>query len=86
MLQPSYKPLKYTLVDRGITMAALREGTGIAPNTFTKMNKNEWIALNKLAQICEYLKCGIEDVVEFVDENGRPMKYRPLDIDVDELL
>lgn len=70
MLIPSYKPLKRTLINRDLTMAALRENTGIAPNTFTKMNKNEWIALQVIARICEYLDCRIEDVVEFVPDNA----------------
>ncbi|CAM2955181.1 helix-turn-helix transcriptional regulator [Paenibacillus sediminis] len=69
MLIPSYKPLKITLVQRDMTFASLREATGIAPNTFTKMNKNEWVALEVIARICEALDCRIEDVVEFVKDN-----------------
>lgn len=68
MYTPSYKPLKRTLVEREISIATLREATGIAPNTFTKINKNEWIALKVIATICEYLNCRVEDVVEFVEE------------------
>lgn len=67
MYLPSYKPLKRALVEREISIAALREATGIAPNTFTKINKNEWIALSVIATICEYLACNIEDVVEFIE-------------------
>jgi putative transcriptional regulator len=66
--RPSYTPLKVTLAKRNLTVASLREGTGIAPNTFTKINKNGWIALKVIAQICEYLDCRIEDVVEFVPD------------------
>ena len=68
MYTPSYKPLKRTLVERETTLAALREATGIAPNTFTKINRNDWVALQVLARICEVLDCRIEDVVEFVKE------------------
>lgn len=67
MYVPSFKPLKRTLVERDITMTELRERTGIAPNTFTKINKNEWVALKIIAQICEELNCRIEDVIEFVE-------------------
>lgn len=70
MIKPSFKPLKHTLLERNITAAALREATGIAPSTYTKINKGDWVALKVIAQICEYLNCGISDVVEFVDENG----------------
>jgi putative transcriptional regulator len=67
MYIPSYKPLKRTLLERDLTTTDVREATGISPNTFTKMNKNEWVALKIIAQICEYLDCRIEDVVEFVE-------------------
>lgn len=68
-LSPSFKPLKRTLLERDITRADLIEATGIAPNTYTKINKNEWVALKVIASICEYLDCRIEDVVEFVEDD-----------------
>ncbi|PAD72402.1 helix-turn-helix domain-containing protein [Paenibacillus campinasensis] len=68
MLRPSFKPLKRTLLDRDITASELREATGIAPSTYTKMNNGEFVALQVIARICEYLDCRIEDVVEFVED------------------
>jgi putative transcriptional regulator len=70
-IKPSFKPLKHTLLERNMTAAALREATGIAPSTYTKINKGDWVALTVIAQICEYLNCGIQDVVEFVNEDGQ---------------
>ena len=70
MLVPSYKPLKRTLVERGMTAAELRHLADIAPNTFTKINKNDWIALKIIAKICEALNCRVQDVIEFVDDGA----------------
>jgi putative transcriptional regulator len=76
-IKPSFTPLKHTLLRRKITATTLREATGIAPSTYTKINKGDWVALKVIAQICEYLNCGIEDVVEFVDENGKKYPVIP---------
>ena len=70
MLVPSYKPLKRTLVERGMTAAEMREKADIAPNTLTKINKNEWLALKIIARICQALNCRVEDVIEFVDDGA----------------
>lgn len=65
--KPDYTPLKHTMLDRGITRSDLLKITNIAPNTFTKVNKGEWLSLKIIAQFCEALDCDIEDVVKFVD-------------------
>lgn len=68
MLKPSFKPLKRLLLERDISASTLREATGIATSTYTKMNNGEFVALQVIARICEYLDCRIEDVVEFVED------------------
>lgn len=70
MLVPSYRPLKITLAKMNKNTAWLRQATGIAPSTLTKINKDDWVALTVLAHICETLNCRIEDVVEFIPSNS----------------
>lgn len=67
-LKPSYKPMKRTMLDRDVSAVKLRNETGIAPSTYTKLNNGDWVALELIARICDYLKCGIADVVEFVPD------------------
>lgn len=67
-LKPSFKPMKRTMLERDVSASELREALGIAPSTYTKINKGGWVALNVIARICEYLECRVEDVVEFVEE------------------
>ncbi|WP_410795721.1 helix-turn-helix domain-containing protein [Paenibacillus sp. J5C2022] len=80
-LKPSYKPLRKILVDRDMKPSSLYKEMGVSRSTASAINQDRFVAMETIAVICNYLNCGIEDVVEFVDENGRPMKYR-----ADELL
>lgn len=47
----SYYKLWKQLIDRKISKADLRRATGIAPNTMTKMNRNEEVTLETLRKI-----------------------------------
>ncbi|MCP3026024.1 helix-turn-helix transcriptional regulator [Halobacillus sp. A5] len=71
-IMPSYKPFEKTLIDKGIKKQELRDNLGISPATFSKMNKNGYIALDVIAVMVEYLDCDIKDVVEFVPISKQP--------------
>lgn len=64
-LVPSYKPMEITLIKRDKNKTHLRNELGISPSTLAKMSNGEFVALTVIAQICEYLDCKIEEVVEF---------------------
>lgn len=68
MLKPSYKPLEITLIYKDKTKNNLRNDLKLSPSTIAKMSKNEFISLQVIASICEYLECNIEDVIRFEDE------------------
>ncbi|MCK1985188.1 MULTISPECIES: helix-turn-helix domain-containing protein [Peribacillus] len=63
---PSYKPMDITLIKRDKKRVDLRNDIGISSSTLAKMTNNEYIALDVIALICEYLDCRIEEVVEFI--------------------
>ncbi len=65
----SYKPLWRVLVDRDMSQADLRKLAGFAPNTLTKLKKNEEVAMSVLTSICECLNVQYGDIVEFVPDN-----------------
>lgn len=52
------------MIDKDISKSELREKTGIAPSTFTKMSNQEYVALDVLVRICSVMDCGLDDVVE----------------------
>lgn len=52
------------MIDQDMSKAQLREKTGIAPSTFSKMTNNEYVALDVLVRICCAMNCGLDDIVE----------------------
>ena len=64
----SYTKLWKLLVDRKMSTAALRKAAGIAPNTMTRLRRDEEVTLTVLNKICTTLNVDIGDVMEFVEE------------------
>ena len=60
----SYKPLFTLLVQKGMTKTQLREAIGIGTGTLAKMSKDEYVAMEVLDKICNYLECDIEDIIK----------------------
>ena len=59
-----YKKLWILLIENNISKPQLRKAANISPSTFTKLNKNEFVAMDVLVRICMVLDCDIGDVVE----------------------
>ncbi|KAB8128485.1 helix-turn-helix domain-containing protein [Gracilibacillus oryzae] len=70
-IKPSYKPFEKTLIDKGVKKKDLKENLGISPSTLHKMKHDEYIALDVIALLCEYLECEITDIVEFVPTDNQ---------------
>ena len=64
----SYNKLWKLLIDKKISAADLRKATGIAPNTMTRLRRDEEVALTVLNKICKTLNVNIGDIIEFVPE------------------
>ena len=60
----NYKKLWILLIERGISKVQFREMAKISTATLTKLNKNEYVALEVLTRICKALECDIGDIVE----------------------
>ena len=52
------------MIEKNISKPQLRKAANISPSTFTKLNKNEFVAMDVLVRICMVLDCDIGDVVE----------------------
>jgi putative transcriptional regulator len=65
-IKPSYKPMEITLIKKDKTRTDLRKELGISPSTLAKMSSGEFVAMDVIGLICEYLDCKVEEVVEFV--------------------
>ena len=62
----SYKKLWKLLIDKKMTQSELRKAADIAPNTMTKLRRDEPVNLAILDRACKVLECNIGDVMEFV--------------------
>lgn len=63
----SYNKLWKLLVDKKMSKADLRKAAGIAPNTMTRLRRDEEVTLSVLNRICAALDVNIGDVMEFTN-------------------
>ncbi len=61
-----YNKLWKLLVDKKMSKADLRRAADMAPNTLTKLRRDEDVSMSILRKICECLDCDIGDICEFV--------------------
>jgi len=64
----SYNKLWKLLVDRKMSKADLRKAAGIAPNTMTRLRRDEEVTLTVLHKICSTLEVDIGDIMEFLPD------------------
>lgn len=64
----SYNRLRKLLVDRKMSKADLRKIAGIAPNTMTKLRRDQEVTLTVLGRICDVLNVNIGDIMEFLPD------------------
>lgn len=61
----SYNRLWKLLVDKKMSKADLRKAAGLAPNTMTKLRRDEPVAMNVLDKICETLNTDYGDIMQY---------------------
>ena len=64
----SYNKLWKLIVDKKMSKADLRRAAGIAPNTMTKLRRDEEVTLTVLNKICSALGSDIGDIMEFIPD------------------
>lgn len=67
----SYKKLFHLMIERDMTNAQLQKQAGFSANIITRLKRNEYISLDSVESICRVMKCGVDDVLEFVPEKAR---------------
>ena len=61
-----YRKLWILLIEKNMTKPQLRKATNVSPSIWTKLNKNELVAMDVLVKICRVLDCDFGDIVEIV--------------------
>ncbi len=64
----SYNRLWKLLIDKKMTKTELRLAADISTTTLAKLGKDETVSMDVMLRICKVLNCGIEDVLEIVNE------------------
>lgn len=65
----SYNKLWKLLIDKKMTAADLRKQADIAPNTLTRMKKDQEVTLQVLERICDVLDTDFGEIVEYCPDN-----------------
>lgn len=66
----SYNKLWKLLIDKKMTAAELRKQAEIAPNTLTRMKKDQEVTMQVLERICNVLNTNFGDVVEYIQDDS----------------
>lgn len=64
----SYNRLWKLLVDKKMSKADLRKTAGLAPNTMTKLRRDEPVAMTVLDKICETLNTDYGDIMQYIPD------------------
>ncbi len=64
----SYDKLWKMLIDKKMKRSDLKNAAGISFNVLAKMGKNEFVSMESLYKICMALDCGIDEIMEFIQE------------------
>ena len=62
----SYNKLWKLLIDKKMSTAELRKIADIAPNTLTRMKRDQEVTLQVLERICEVLQVDFGEIVEYI--------------------
>ena len=67
-MKNSYNKLWKLLIDKKMSKADLRKEAGIAPNTMTRLRRDEEVSLSVLRKICCVVEANIGDIMEFLPD------------------
>ena len=66
----SYKKLFHLMIERDMTNAELQKEAGFSANIITRLKRNGYISLDSVESICRVMNCGVDDILEFVPDEG----------------
>jgi DNA-binding Xre family transcriptional regulator len=66
----SYNKLWKLLIDKKMSKADLRRAAGVAPNTMTKLRRDEEVSMAVLIKICTALDANIGDIMDLLPEES----------------
>lgn len=67
----SYKKLLHMLIDKEMTIADLQKQAGYSANISTRLRNDTYISLETVEKICRVLNCKMDEIIEFVPDDGK---------------
>lgn len=64
----SYDKLWETMETRGVSQYTLIKKYGVSPGQLTRIKRNESVSTHTIEMFCKILKCNVEDVMTYIDE------------------
>lgn len=68
MVAVKYDKLFHLLIDRKITNAQLAQKAGVSANIITRLKRDQYISMESIERLCIALGCGVDDILEFVED------------------
>ena len=65
----SYDRLWHTMKKKGITQYTLIKKHNISPAQITRLKRNESVSTHTIEMFCEILKCNVEDIMQYIDDD-----------------
>ncbi len=59
------------MIDKNINKTQITHLAGISTNAMARLGRNEDVRVNVLEKLCTTLDCKLDDIVEFVGEDGK---------------
>ena len=68
-MKVSYRKLWILCAEREISKGDLRKKAGVSSATFTKLRKNQEVALSVLLKIADVMDCNVGEIMDFVKDD-----------------
>ncbi len=68
----SYEPLYQTMKKKGVTTYKLIQEYGVSRSLLDRLKHNKPITTVTIDDLCKFLDCRVEDVLEYVDDRISP--------------
>ena len=65
----SYDKLWNTMKEKGISQYTLIKQHHISPAQITRLKRNESVSTHTIDIFCKILKCRVEDIMEYIEED-----------------
>lgn len=64
----TYNNLWKTMKEKGISQYALIKEYHISPGQITRLKRNESVSTHTIEMFCKILKCNVEDIMTYVED------------------